>query len=80
MKKLVPHKDLTALQTVGYKEMFNFLEGTWDLDFAVEEIKKNSRRFAKRQLTWYRGEENIHWVNFENPLQESLSLLRKFEI
>lgn len=80
VKKLVPHKDLTALQTVGYKEMFNFLEGTWDLDFAVEEIKKNSRRFAKRQLTWYRGEENIHWVNFENPLQESLSLLRKFEI
>ena len=80
VKKLVSHKDLTALQTVGYKEMFNFLEGTWDLDFAVEEIKKNSRRFAKRQLTWYRGEENIHWVNFENPLQESLSLLRKFEI
>lgn len=80
VKKLFPHKDLTALQTVGYKEMFNFLEGTWDLDFAVEEIKKNSRRFAKRQLTWYRGEENIHWVNFENPLQESLSLLRKFEI
>ena len=46
----------------------------------VEEIKKNSRRFAKRQLTWYRKETNIHWVNFENSLQESLSLLSNLNI
>lgn len=68
-------KDLTSLKTVGYTEIFNYLDGKWDLDFAVSEIKKNSRRFAKRQLTWYRNENNIHWVNFENSLSESLSLL-----
>ena len=73
-------KNLTALKTVGYTEFFNYLDGIWDLEFTVSEIKKNSRRFAKRQLTWYRGEENIHWVNFENSLSESLSLLSTLNI
>lgn len=73
--ELLPFQDKTALQTVGYKELFQYFNGEWDLNFAIEEIKKNSRRFAKRQLTWYRKEENIHWVNFQNPLKESLSLL-----
>lgn len=76
VKSLQEFRQLNALKTVGYTEIFNYLDGTWDLDFAVSEIKKNSRRFAKRQLTWYRGEENIHWVNYENALQESLSLLK----
>lgn len=71
------YRDLVALKTVGYTELFNFLDGSWELDVAVEEIQKNSRRFAKRQLTWYRGEDNIHWVSFENPLEESLSLLKQ---
>ena len=70
-------KNLQSLKTVGYTEIFNYLDGIWDLEFAVSEIKKNSRRFAKRQLTWYRGEENIHWVGFENSYTESLSLLQK---
>lgn len=77
VKSLIPFKNLVALKTVGYTELFKYFEGEWTLDFAVSEIKKNSRRFAKRQLTWYRKEENIHWVNFENPLEESLSLLNK---
>ncbi|MFC6268744.1 tRNA (adenosine(37)-N6)-dimethylallyltransferase MiaA [Frigoriflavimonas asaccharolytica] len=71
------HKDSVALKTVGYTELFKFIDKEWNLEFAISEIKKNSRRFAKRQLTWYRKEENIHWVNFENPLEESLSLLNK---
>lgn len=66
---------LIALQTVGYTELFKYLNGEWDLDFAISEIKKNSRRFAKRQLTWYRKEKNIHWVNFETPFEESLNVL-----
>lgn len=74
-EKLISFKNLVPLQTVGYTELFKYFDGTWTLDFAVEEIKKNSRRFAKRQLTWYRKEENISWVNFENSLEESLSLL-----
>lgn len=76
VKSLLPFKNQLALRTVGYSELFKYFEGKWTLDFAVEEIKKNSRRFAKRQLTWYRKEENIRWVNFENSVAESLSLLK----
>jgi len=80
VKSLIPYRNNLSLQTVGYAELFRFFDEEWTLDFAVEEIKKNSRRFAKRQLTWYRKESNIHWVNFENSLQESLSLLRNLNI
>lgn len=79
-ESLIPFKNDLALQTVGYSELFKYFDGTWTLDFALEEIKKNSRRFAKRQLTWYRKEENITWVNFENSLQESLSLFNTLNI
>ena len=72
---LIPFRNNLALQTVGYSELFKYFDGTWTLDFAIEEIKKNSRRFAKRQLTWYRKEENINWVNYENSVEESLSFL-----
>ena len=77
VESLIPFKSNLALQTVGYSELFKYFEGTWTLDFALEEIKKNTRRFSKRQLTWYRKEENINWVNFENSVEESLSLLSK---
>lgn len=80
VKSLMKLKENVALQTVGYTEIFKYLTGEWDLDFAVSEIKKNSRRFAKRQLTWYRKEENIHWVSFQNSKEEALSLLNKFGI
>lgn len=80
VKSLIKLKENVALQTVGYTEIFKYLAGEWDLDFAVSEIKKNSRRFAKRQLTWYRKEENIHWVSFENSKEEALSLLNNFGI
>lgn len=80
VKLLMPYRNLPSLQTVGYAEIFRYFDEEWTLDFAVEEIKKNSRRFAKRQLTWYRKETNIHWVNFENSLQESLSLLDNLNI
>ena len=79
-RSLIDFRKYVALQTVGYSELFRYFDGEWSLDFAVEEIKKNSRRFAKRQLTWYRKETNIHWVNFENSVQESLSLLNTLNI
>ncbi|CAH8283698.1 tRNA dimethylallyltransferase [Mariniflexile fucanivorans] len=64
VKTLLPFKNLNALNTVGYKEIFNYLEGEWTLDFAVSEIKKNSRRFAKRQLTWFKRDENTFWFDY----------------
>lgn len=61
-KRLEKFKHLTALNTVGYSELFKYFDGEWDLDFAVSEIKKNSRRYAKRQLTWYRKADDIHYL------------------
>lgn len=64
VKSLIPFKSLNALNTVGYKELFYYLEGEWTLDFAVSEIKKNTRRFAKRQLTWFKKDENTLWFDY----------------
>ncbi|UMQ43964.1 tRNA (adenosine(37)-N6)-dimethylallyltransferase MiaA [Chryseobacterium sp. Y16C] len=61
-KNLEEFKDLTALKTVGYSELFKYFDGEWELDFAISEIKKNSRRYAKRQLTWYRKADDIHYL------------------
>nr|WP_262908121.1 tRNA (adenosine(37)-N6)-dimethylallyltransferase MiaA [Chryseobacterium sp. LC2016-29] len=61
-KDLEKFKHLTALNTVGYSELFKYFDEEWDLEFAVSEIKKNSRRYAKRQLTWYRKADDIHYL------------------
>ena len=63
-KELFQHKDLNALQTVGYRELFSYFEGEISLEFAIEEIKKNTRRFAKRQLTWFKRNEETKWFNY----------------
>ena len=76
-KKLYPHKSLNALNTVGYKELFNYFDGIWTLDFAISEIKKNTRRFAKRQLTWFKKDENILWFDFKTPIETVLAELNK---
>ncbi len=70
VKNLVPYKELNALQTVGYKELFLYLEGQSSLTFAVEEIKKNSRRFAKRQYTWFNKDKEIRWFDYDTPPKE----------
>lgn len=64
-KKLLPHQHLNALNTVGYKELFNYFNNEWTLEFAISEIKKNSRRFAKRQLTWFKKDKNIIWFDYK---------------
>lgn len=64
-EKLYPNKSLNALQTVGYRELFDYFDGTITLDFAVEEIKKNTRRFAKRQITWFKRTENAKWFDYQ---------------
>ena len=66
-KKLYPNKELNALQTVGYRELFSFFDHEISLEFAIEEIKKNTRRFSKRQLTWFKRNEKTKWFDFETP-------------
>lgn len=60
---------LNALNTVGYKEIFKYFGGEWDLDFAISEIKKNSRRFAKRQLTWFKRNKETLWFDYNTSIQ-----------
>ncbi|MBZ9630262.1 tRNA (adenosine(37)-N6)-dimethylallyltransferase MiaA [Salegentibacter sp. LM13S] len=69
-ENLFSKRQLNALNTVGYKELFRFLEGKDSLETAVSEIKKNTRRFAKRQLTWFRKDTDIHWFNFKTTGKE----------
>ncbi len=68
-QKLLSLKHLNALQTVGYRELFDFLEGKTSLEVAVEEIKKNTRRFAKRQYTWFNKNEQIHWFDCQSSVE-----------
>ncbi|MBO6124636.1 MAG: tRNA (adenosine(37)-N6)-dimethylallyltransferase MiaA [Bacteroidaceae bacterium] len=65
-KSLYPHRQLNALNTVGYKELFKYFDGTWELDFAIEKIKKNTRDYAKKQMTWFAHDEDIHWFSPDN--------------
>ncbi|WP_338410249.1 tRNA (adenosine(37)-N6)-dimethylallyltransferase MiaA [uncultured Flavobacterium sp.] len=75
-KKLHANKTLNALQTVGYKELFDYFDGKTTLDFAVEQIKMNTRRFAKRQLTWFKKNEEIQWFDFET---ETSNIIQSIE-
>lgn len=76
-KALVDHKTLNALNTVGYKELFSYFDKECDLETAISDIKKNTRRFAKRQGTWFRKNQNIHWVSWGHALEEALKVLKK---
>lgn len=69
-KDLHEHKNLNALQTVGYRELFSYFEGEISLEFAIEEIKKNTRRFAKRQLTWFKRKEETKWFDYLTDRKE----------
>jgi tRNA dimethylallyltransferase len=77
VKSLLPHKNLNALNTVGYKELFNYLDGEWKLDFAISEIKKNTRRFAKRQLTWFKKNEKTLWFDYTASIETIVNQLEQ---
>jgi len=66
VKNLYEKKQLNALNTVGYKELFNYIDGIWTLDEAVERIKGNTRRYARKQLTWFKRDENVKWFAPDN--------------
>lgn len=62
-EKFYPQRGLNTLNTVGYKELYEYMNGNWSLEFAVSMIKQDSRRYAKRQLTWFNRDENITWFH-----------------
>lgn len=66
-QSLYPNKSLNALQTVGYRELFAHFDGDFSLEKAIVEIKKNTRRFAKRQGTWFRKDQDIIWFDYQTP-------------
>ncbi|EAQ41333.1 tRNA (adenosine(37)-N6)-dimethylallyltransferase MiaA [Polaribacter sp. MED152] len=76
-KRLYEHKDLNALQTVGYRELFNYFDGTFTKDFAISEIKKNTRRFAKRQLTWFKKDPNTIWFDFNESSSKIIATIEE---
>jgi tRNA dimethylallyltransferase len=69
-QNMMPYKHLNALQTVGYKELFSFFEGECSFEAAIEAIKMNTRRFAKRQFTWFQKDKRIKWFDYRSSLEE----------
>jgi tRNA dimethylallyltransferase len=76
-KDLYPDKNLNALQTVGYRELFSLFDEEISKEFAIEEIKKNTRRFAKRQLTWFKKDEDINWFDFKYEVASIIKWIEK---
>ncbi len=75
-EKLYPNRNLNALQTVGYRELFEFFDEKISLEFAIAEIKKNTRRFAKRQLTWFKKTSNIKWFDYKTTTNEIINHIK----
>jgi len=75
-KALYPNKALNALQTVGYRELFSYFDGDFSLPFAIEEIKKNTRRFSKRQLTWFKRNETTKWFDYATDRKEIIDYIK----
>lgn len=73
VENLLPYKHLNALNTVGYSEIFDYLNGKTNLSTAIELIKQNTRHFAKRQLTWFRKDKEIHWFEADASLPHQLN-------
>lgn len=67
-KRVLPFRHNNALNTVGYKELFKYFDGEWDLPFAVEKIKRNTRVYSKKQMTWFKKDPEVHWFKAnDNP-------------
>ncbi len=71
-----PKKHLNSLNTVGYKELFMYFDGECTLDFAVQKIKQHSRNYARKQMTWFKKDENINWINLSEETSESAVIER----
>jgi tRNA dimethylallyltransferase len=81
-QRLYPFRHLNALNTVGYKELFDYFDGKYDLNTAIDKIKQHSRNYARKQLSWFKRDKEIHWINLsdkkidvEAEIMKQLSLL-----
>ena len=70
-RQMYPQRDLNALNTVGYKELFDYFDGRWPLEEAVERIKGNTRRYARKQLTWYKKDDRFRWFHPQDRRKSS---------
>lgn len=75
-RNVYPHKQLNSLNTVGYKEIFKYLDGEWTLDFAIDKIKQNSRIYSRKQMTWFKRDEEISWFHPDQQ-QEIMEHIKK---
>lgn len=81
VKTLYPYKEKNALQTVGYQEIFDFISGKTDLAGVIELMKQHTRQYAKRQMTWFKKDSSIHWVNAaETPEPQIQNILRAYHV
>ncbi len=70
-RQFYPYKDLNSLNTVGYKELFKYFDGDWTLEFAIDKIKQHSRNYARKQLSWYNRDKEIHWINLSDKNRDA---------
>lgn len=77
VRQLLPHRNINTLQAVGYRELFDYLDGNFSLETAIEEVKKNTRRFAKRQFTWFKRNTDIQWFDYKTQAQYIIQHIEK---
>ncbi len=69
-ERFYPQRHLNSLNTVGYKELFKYLDGEWTLDFAIEKIKQSTRIYSRKQITWFKRDKEIHWINLSETSED----------
>ena len=74
----MPFRDCNSLNTVGYKELFRYFDGEWDLDFALEKVKRNTRVYSRKQVTWFKKDGKVAW--FHPSAVEEIRLFIKKEL
>lgn len=76
-QRVFPQRNLNSLNTVGYKELFKYIEGEWDLPFAIQKIQRNTRVYAKKQMTWFKRDPEIQWFH-PSEEEKTLSFIDKY--
>ena len=79
VESLKKMKNLNALNAVGYKEIFNYLNGEIDKESAIEQIKINTKKYSKRQMTWFKKDPSYQWINNTNIEKSKKSILKKIK-